>query len=119
MYAAEYYSTWRWHKAYIDLKLFTGVAASDHHPVVATFATAPPRRATKIEAKIPIEVFDDPEVREMINLLWRRIYSAPEGDDDRDKLSIWTEVKTKVSSILLAKAVELRRRGSWIPSVQS
>ena len=46
----------------------------------------------------------------MISLLWRRLYPVPSGEDDVDKLSTWTEAKRKVSSILLARTVELRRR---------
>eukprot|EP00967_Tisochrysis_lutea_P147178 scaffold279243_cov22-Tisochrysis_lutea.AAC.1 len=52
----------------------------------------------------------------MINLLWRRLYSAPQEDDDRDKLSIWTEFKKKASAILLAKASDLRKRKSYARS---
>ena len=89
------------------------MAASDHHPVVATFATAPPRRATEIEATIPLEVLEDPDTREMINLLWRRLYTAPPGEGAKGKLLRWTESKRKVSSILLAKAGELRRRRTY------
>ena len=49
----------------------------------------------------------------MINLLWRRLYPAPPEEDTRDKLETWTESKKKISSILFAKAAEIRRRRSF------
>eukprot|EP00967_Tisochrysis_lutea_P116543 scaffold187758_cov32-Tisochrysis_lutea.AAC.1 len=81
IYAANYYSAWawsmdgawrwRWQLSHIDLRLFTGTAVSDYHPVVATFSTATPQRASLIEARIKYkypepEILEEPEVIKMI-----------------------------------------------------
>ena len=62
---------WRWQLSHIDLRLFTGTAVSDYHPVVATFSTATPQRASLIEARIKYkypepEILEEPEVIKVI-----------------------------------------------------
>jgi hypothetical protein len=52
--------------------LITGKAKSDHLPVVAKIALAKERPPTEVEARIDSAIFDNPNIRDITSLIWKK-----------------------------------------------
>jgi exonuclease III len=72
IYTQAYDSKWRWQSITASPTLFTGKANSDHLPVVAKTALAKERPPSEVEAKINSAIFDNPNIRYITSLIWKK-----------------------------------------------
>jgi hypothetical protein len=72
IYTQAYDSEWRWQSITAPPTLFTGKAKSDHLPVVAKIGLAKERPPSEVEAKISPAIFDNPNIRYITSLIWKK-----------------------------------------------
>jgi hypothetical protein len=72
IYTQAYDSEWRWQSITAPPTLFTGKAKSDHLPVVAKIALSKERPPTEVKAKINSAIFDNPNIRYITSLIWKK-----------------------------------------------
>jgi hypothetical protein len=118
IYTQAYDSEWRWQSITAPPTLFTGKAKSDHLPVVAKIALAKERPPSEGEAKINSAIFDNPNIRYITSLIWKKqIEKYPQEMHGHAKG--WEAAKSAVATYLHYKTNELRRRSSPISSLKA
>jgi hypothetical protein len=118
IYTQAYDSEWRWQSITAPPTLFTGKAQSDHLPVVAEIGLAKERPPSEVEAKINPAIFDNPNIRYITSLIWKKqIEKYPQEKHGHAKGC--EAAKSAVATYLHYETNELRRTSSPISSLKA
>jgi exonuclease III len=117
IYTQAYDSKWRWQKISPSTTTFTGRAKSDHLPLVAKIALAKERPPSEVDMKIDPAIFDSPNTRFIIELIWKsQIAKYPPEIHGHAKG--WAAAKEAVATYLLFETSERRRKDSPISKLK-
>eukprot|EP00962_Isochrysis_galbana_P040532 scaffold14707_cov129-Isochrysis_galbana.AAC.1 len=116
IYSQLYNSPWHCNTVKEDPTLYTGSAASDHLPVVATFDTPGARAPSKHDAKIDTNMFRTKSIRSGVQLIWDNTYAQLPPEVHGHALP-WMQAKATTAQFLLSESNARRRAANPTTSI--